>query len=543
MVAPKKRIARMEKQLADLQQKNAIETNESFSDVKKEFSSGLFQVIIDRSFLNSDLVKETLINIRKETRDDIEKFVTDTGKVFVDAIESFKQFLKDNSQAGFNTLNIEPGGNNDTETEQTAARNNKKEEITETKKQRLNEISEFAKETKTSLLSETETTKSEKIKRFFEEVANQTLNADIFTEEKREEKARKNLFVATERQLRAEEFSGKSEKKIKKELELEYKNQKDRINQLIDLENKLADIKKQGRSENDIENTSEYKQRESILNALVNSKSTTFSGFRESGSKENLSLGALEEQNQEDSVIREKEFQEQEEQTTLLEKIHGLLALSAKSDNSDKSASSSDSGGSGLLSGLLGGAGLKSLMGAIVPLIGPIVATAAAAFAVKDTITAIKTGESKSNDIARSIGLVKSKEDIEKGIDTRSNYNPLKWAGMVIDKPMEWLAGASVPVGSPALQRAGNNISSTEIKKRVVPPRNINLTTANLAQESSRITTEQAEIAKEIGKNINIKVPPPVAPPAKDKVVLQPFSQKIHNNDNTIQSFIKSRYL
>ena len=71
-------------------------------------------------------------------------------------------------------------------------------------------------------------------------------------------------------------------------------------------------------------------------------------------------------------------------------------------------------------------------------------AGAAAGFGIYDSYKAIKTGKSKSNDAARSMGLVKSKEDIEKGTDSRSNWNPLKWAGMGIDKVAQGAANLSV---------------------------------------------------------------------------------------------------
>lgn len=73
-----------------------------------------------------------------------------------------------------------------------------------------------------------------------------------------------------------------------------------------------------------------------------------------------------------------------------------------------------------------------------------ILASTAAVVAIGDVAKAVITGESFSNDIARKIGLVKSKEDIEKGTDSRSNLNPLKWVGMVIDKPTELLANLYV---------------------------------------------------------------------------------------------------
>lgn len=79
-------------------------------------------------------------------------------------------------------------------------------------------------------------------------------------------------------------------------------------------------------------------------------------------------------------------------------------------------------------------------IGAIV---GTLAAGAAAGLAVADAISAFTTGKSVSNDLARSSGFVKSKEDIESGTDSRSNWNPLKWAGMAIDKTAEGAAGVA----------------------------------------------------------------------------------------------------
>jgi len=81
--------------------------------------------------------------------------------------------------------------------------------------------------------------------------------------------------------------------------------------------------------------------------------------------------------------------------------------------------------------GLLRGAGIGA-------------AGSAAYFGVTDAIKAVKTGKSTSNDYARKLGFVKSKEDIDSGTDSRSKWNPLSWAGRGIDTLAEGAAKLSV---------------------------------------------------------------------------------------------------
>ena len=90
--------------------------------------------------------------------------------------------------------------------------------------------------------------------------------------------------------------------------------------------------------------------------------------------------------------------------------------------------------------GIAGGAG-GAAAGA-----GLLGAAGAAAYGLHGTYKAITTGESQQNRIAQKIGLVKSKKDIESGIDTRSNWNPLKHLGAGFDSAIELAAKASIKI-------------------------------------------------------------------------------------------------
>ena len=70
---------------------------------------------------------------------------------------------------------------------------------------------------------------------------------------------------------------------------------------------------------------------------------------------------------------------------------------------------------------------------------------------------------------------------------------------------------------------------------------------ATSLEKTGSIEKTPEEVAKTIGENIVVKVPPPTvmnnSKNEKDKIMMLPFSQRIHNNETSISSYIKTRYL
>ena len=92
--------------------------------------------------------------------------------------------------------------------------------------------------------------------------------------------------------------------------------------------------------------------------------------------------------------------------------------------------------------------------------------------------------------------------------------------------------------------------TETENKEQIIDPSTGNLVNKKEISVSEKVynNTQKEEITikemgKEIGANIKVNVPPVVIPPQQEKVVPTPFSQIMKNNEPSISSYIRSRYV
>jgi cell wall-associated NlpC family hydrolase len=138
-------------------------------------------------------------------------------------------------------------------------------------------------------------------------------------------------------------------------------------------------------------------------------------------------------------------------------------------------------------------------------------AGAAAGYGLHGTYKAVTEGRSHQNDLARRLGLVKSKEDIENGTDSRSNWNPLKWAGKGIDDTMEVAANAST------MFSGGISAKEAKVRDEANAKKLAELRAKNEAKKQATITppvstlVEQKGSVKEIETNTSVPAIPVVA--------------------------------
>ena len=168
--------------------------------------------------------------------------------------------------------------------------------------------------------------------------------------------------------------------------------------------------------------------------------------------------------------------------TTLLPSLGKLAAPLAEVGTTAATTAATAAGEGAIVAGggaaaTGGGAAATGIGGAAIAT--TLAAVTAAAVGAQQAYEAVTTGRSEANDIAQSIGLVKSKEDIASGKDTRSNLNPLKWLGMGLDKTME--TAAEISTGT-FFKSASKDENEQNAEK-----------SALLAQESSQQTTQAAQ--------------------------------------------------
>ena len=143
--------------------------------------------------------------------------------------------------------------------------------------------------------------------------------------------------------------------------------------------------------------------------------------------------------------------------------------------------------------GEAGEAGGAALGGA-----GLIAASAAALYGMYSTYQAGTTGSSQPSNVARKVGLVKSSDDIESGTDSRSKWNPLRWAGQGVDPTIEGAATATNFVAGQRNTKLGEGTSDAETDR-------LQKVSALIDQKNSgALTGDQykVELAK-LGKNFN----------------------------------------
>ena len=357
-----------------------------------------------------------------------------------------------------------------------------------------------------------------------------------------------------------------------KQIKQNYKDVKKGTKQLNALEDRISSLKQDGYSEDQIRKLGLYDERDTLVKN-ISSKDERFRPLLQN-----------EEQQLEAQVQLEKNNQLQKDQIDLLEQIKNILLDKNKKTQEQEESSSNISfpiPGAGLIKNI--GSIFKKKTGSVINA-GKGAFSAAARLGARALPFAIPgaialAGINAVDWAAGKAGVGDVEIDEE-----QDNINWQKMSGMeklesgaarFIEK-----AGNFLGLDNIAKQARANRIEKETkyfenkekeayqlAREKTLEKSENNIYTKNLdsvqsirqidnvieAVEKKTVPTKilvdnidksAGEIAKEIGANIKIAVPPPtvIPSPAQTQVMQMPFTYNIKNNETTIMNYIKTRY-